>query len=229
MKWYNHRAQKQHSYELKVQRETHLGKIIPHVIQIANTFTRESVAIGVLNHQDLIQAGYVGLIEAWERVDWDLINESTNPDGQLWSFLKKRIKFAIRREIDKHGSFITIPRRDLEDARKKLNWKGIEKVFVNIFPKFFDEELPVWDNSSWESVQLEELIDDELYKVERNANHRNILLSFYGIGCNQLSQKELAKNYITTTSNIQNIVKRTRDKLNTEEFEKIIKDFYINM
>ena len=43
------------------------------------------------------------------------------------------------------------------------------------------------------------------------------------------SQKELADQYRTTTSNIQNIVKRTRDKLKTEEFEIIIENFYTNM
>ena len=230
MKWYNHRAHKQHSYELKVQRDTHLGNIMPHVIQIANTFSRESVAIGALNYQDLIQAGYLGLLEAWERVDWDKINASPNPDGQLWSFLKKRIRGAIRRSIDKYGSHISTPINKMEEARSKMDFKGIDKVLVNIFPKFFDEELPVWDDhSSWASVRLEEIIIDELNKVELNVNHQDILLSFYGIGMIKKSQKELADQYRTTTSNIQNIVKRTRDKLKTEEFEIIIENFYTNM
>ena len=227
MKWYNHRAHKQHSYELKVQRDTHLGSIMPHVIQIANTFSREAVAIGALNYQDLIQSGYLGLLEAWERVDWDKINASPNPDGQLWSFLKKRIRGAIRRDIDRFGSHISIPINKLEEARSKMDFKGIDKVLVNIFPKFFDEELPIWDDhSSWASVQLEEIITDELMKVELNIDNIDILLAFYGIGIEKKSQKELASQYRTTAGNIQKIVQRTREKLKTEEFKLTIENFY---
>ena len=99
MKYYNHRAHKAHQYDLKVQKDTHLNRMLPHVLQIASQFSRESIAIGALNYQDLYQAGYLGLLEAWEKVDWDMINKSPNPDGQLWSYLKRRIKGAIRRSI----------------------------------------------------------------------------------------------------------------------------------
>ena len=227
MKWYNHRAQKQHSYELKVQRDTHLGSIMPHVIQIANTFSRDAVAIGVLNYQDLIQAGYLGLLEAWELIDWDKINASPNPDGQLWSFLKKRIKWSIRRDIDKFGSHISIPINKLEEARNKMDFKGIDKVLVNIFPKFFDEELPVWDDqSSWASVQLEEIIEDELAKHVPSVDHRDILLYFYGIGRERLSTKQLADRYKKSTNYISLVINRTREKLKTEEFKIMIENFY---
>ena len=227
MKWYNHRAHKQHSYELKVQRDTHLGSIMPHVIQIANTFCREAVAIGALNYQDLIQSGYLGLLEAWDRVDWDKINASPNPDGQLWSFLKKRIRGAIRRSIDKYGSHISTPINKMEEARSKMDFKGIDKVLVNIFPKFFDEELPIWDDhSSWESVQLEEIINDELYKIERNADHRHIFLNLFGIGVEKLTAKKVAENYRMSEIGVKKIKAKILQKLNNEEFKTIIENFY---
>ena len=227
MKWYNHRAHKQHSYELKVQRDTHLGSIMPHVIQIANTFSREAIAIGALNYQDLIQSGYLGLLEAWDRVDWDKINASPNPDGQLWSFLKKRIRGAIRRDIDRFGSHISIPINKLEEARSKMDFKGIDKVLVNIFPKFFDEELPIWDDhSSWESVQLEEIINDELYKIERNADHRHIFLNLFGIGVEKLTAKKVAENYRMSEIGVKKIKAKILQKLNNEEFKTIIENFY---
>ena len=225
MKYYNHRAHKAHQYDLKVQKDTHLNRMLPHVLQIASQFSRESIAIGALNYQDLYQAGYLGLLEAWEKVDWDMINKSPNPDGQLWSYLKRRIKGAIRRSIDNGGDFIKVPRRELEEHRSKLT--GVDKMLVNTFPKFFDEELPVWDNhSSYISIQLEEIIEDELYKVERNADNRHILLAFYGIGVDKTSQKKLAELYDTSHGNIQKIIARTRKKLNTKEFETIIENFY---
>ena len=229
MKWYNHRAHKAHQYDLKVQRDTHLGSILPHVSQIASTFPREAIAIGALNYQDLIQAGYLGLLEAWDKVDWDKINKSPNPDGQLWSFLKKRIKWAIRREIDKYGQHISTPINKLETARNNLNNKGIDKVLVNLFPKFFDEELPIWDDhSSWTSLQLEEIIEDELYRVERNADHRHIFLNLFGIGSDKLTAKKVAENYKISEIGVKKIKAKILQKLNNEHFKLIIETFYKN-
>ena len=229
MKWYNHRAHIQHLKDIKVQRDTHLGKIIPHVNQIANTFSRDAIAIGVLNLQDLIQAGYLGLLEAWDKVDWTKIDQSTNPDAQLWSFLKKRIRWAIRREIDRYGQHISTPINKLEEARNKYNFKGLDRVLVNVFPKFFnDEAIHVIDPGPYISVQLEEIIEDELYKVERSADNRHILLAFYGIGIDRKNQKELAEIYRKPQGSIQKIIERTRNKLKTEEFKLIIENFYKN-
>ena len=229
MKWYNHRAHKAHQEDIKVQRDTHLGKMLPHVSQIANTFSRESIACGALNFQDLYQAGYLGLLEAWDKVDWDMIRSAPNPDATLWSFLKKRIRWAIRRDIDKYGSIISTPINKMEEKRNNLKLNYEDKVFVTIFPNLWEiMAIDYVDNSPWVSLQLEEIINDELYKVEHNADNRHILLAFYGIGIDKQSQKELAKTYKTTHGNIQKIIQRTRGKLNNNDFKLIIENFYKN-
>ena len=226
MKKFNYRAFNQYRYDVSVSRDD-MTRFYPHVINIANTFPRDSIAIGVLNIEDLIQAGNIGLVEAWNKVDWNRIKKSKNPDGEIWTYLKTRIKFAIRREIDNAGAFIKVPRRDLEQARKNLTHH--DKILVNMFPQFFDEEMWIEDDHPWHGILLEELINDELYRVELNYDNIDILLKFYGIGFEKKSRKELAKEYNKHETNIGVILNRTRKKLDNEHFKNIIENFYKNM
>ena len=221
MKWYSHRLHKFHTNDMKVKRGDPLEVYYPWVIQIANTFTRDAVAIGALNLQDLIQAGYLGLLEAWDNVDEE------RDQAQKWSFIKKRIKFTIRREIDNHGAFIKVPRRALEDHRKHLT--SIDKILVNAFPKFFEVILfNTEEVSSWESVQLGELIDDYLYTNFNNYDHIEILRASFGIDREKRATlKELALAYDTTPNYINQIKQRLIKRLREDEnFEKIINNFY---
>ena len=225
MKWLNWSHHFKHLEELKVQRGDELEMYYPHVIQIASTFSRESVAIGALNFQDLYQAGYAGLIEAWHNLDHD------RDQPEKWAFLKKRIKGSIRREIDMHGSFIKIPRRQLEEHRKNLT--AIDKELVNIFPRFFDNTVMSDDHiKSWDSMRLLDIIDDYLFEHVKNVDHRDILKLTFGIDTideKPKSLKDIALQFKTTESNIQNIKHRAIKKLNTEEFENIIENFYQNV
>ena len=229
MKHFNYRFLRIHQQELKNMPEGDLKRIMPYVISIASTFPKESLATGILDLNDLIQAGHLGLLQGWDKVDWKMIKESPNPDAQLWSFLKKRIRWAIRREIDKNCSIVSTPINKMEDKRNDLKLNYEDRVFVTIFPKLWElMVIEEKDVSPWISLQLEELIEDELVKVEKNVDNRNILLAFYGVGVEKKNQQELATLYQKSISNIQNIVFRTRGKLKTEHFENIIKEFYQN-
>ena len=227
MKRYNNRNYIAFKKDLKVLREDELKNYYEHVIQIANTFPRDSIAIGILDITDLIQAGNVGLVEAWNRVDWDLINESPNPNGQLWSFLKKRIRFAIRQEIDKHGAFIKVPERVLRDHKKNLT--GVDKILVNTFPRFFARELAVeYDPSDWNNEQLGLLLDDAIYTYIRSHDHQQILKLCFGLDTDKMAMKTIATKYRTTIGYIKQVRDRCIKKLANEEFKEIIENFYNN-
>ena len=221
MKWYLHRLHLLHLEDLKVQRGDPMEKYIPWVSQIANTFTREYAAIGALNYSDLVQAGYIGLVEAWENLDIE------RTDAEIWSFLKKRIKHAIRREIDSYGTTIKVPRRDLEEARKNLT--GVDKILVNSFPKFFHMFEPEWSEAirPYEIERMAEELDDYLYKTFSNVDHVEILKASYGIDrYKKVSMKDLAEKYNCSFEYIKTIKKRMIQKLRAdEEFEKIFKNY----
>lgn len=231
MKFYSHKTFATHREDLKVLRDNELNRVIPFVSQIANTFPRESVAIGVLDVNDLIQAGYIGLMEAWNLVDWDMINLCENPQGKLWSYLKKRIKGNIRREIDKYGSFVSRPINQQEKMRSKLSEKGVDKILVSSFPKFFDNNRYlefVEDNGPYRSLLLERIIDEELIRVEPNVDYRDMILFYYGIGRDKLSSKEIGEKFKQKTNTVVNIIHRVRKKLDNQHFKKIIENFYEN-
>ena len=229
-KWYSHSTYSKHKADLRVSRNDKLHDIFPHVLTIANTFPRQSIATGALDLNDLVQAGHEGLIRAWQKVDWERINASNNPDGELWTYLKNRIKWSIRREIDKHSQHISTPINIIEYARRDQDYYGVDRVLTNIFPEFFDKYFRyVEDNTPYISVQLEALIDDALHLYVKSVENRQILLEYYGVGTPRLSQIELAEKYRKSVSNIQNIMLRTRNKLKTTEFEKIIENFYQNL
>ena len=223
MKWYLHRHHQLHLKDIKVKRGESLELYFPWVIQIANTFARDSIAIGALNLQDLIQAGYTGLVDAWNNLEHD------KEQGEKWSYIKKRIKWSIRREIDKYGSFIAMPINKQEKLRNNLSKS--DKILVNTFPKFFDNEIIYIENTeSYESEQLGLLLDDFLYDNFKNTDHVEILRSRFGIDRDKpLSIKELSIKYRKSEIGIKKIQQRMVESLRQDEnFKLIIKNFNDN-
>ena len=225
MKWYLHRHHKLHLKDIKVKRGESLELYFPWVIQIANTFARDSVAIGALNLQDLIQAGYTGLVDAWNNLEHD------KEQAEKWSYIKKRIKWAIRRDIDKHGSFIAQPINKQEKLRNNLS--VADKILVNTFAKFFDKSMIIEAeeyNESYANEQLGELLDNYLYSNFKNTDHVEILRSSFGIDRDKpVSMKELSIKYRISVSYLQNLKhKMIKDLKQDEQFKIIIKNFYDN-
>ena len=224
MKWYLHKHHKQHLEDLKVKRQDPLETYYPWVSQIANQFPKDEVAIGSLNLQDLTQAGYLGLIDAYDKLD------HTRGQAEKWTYIKKRIKWAIRREIDKHGSFIATPINKLEERRNAL--ASSDKILVDTFPQFFAEELFFDDYAigSWDNEQLGILLDDYLYSNYKNTDHIEILRASYGIDRDKkMSIKELASKYRKSEIGIKKIKSRLIGKLKHDEnFKQIIINFNEN-
>ena len=222
MKHYLHRLHRIHQKDIKVKRGDDIEMYFEWVLQIANTFTRDAIAIGALNFMDLYQAGYVGLVEAYNKLDHD------RGQAEKWTYLKKRIKWAIRREIDNHGAFIKVPRRDIEEQRANLS--GINKELVNIFPQFFDEEVGFTDQGieRWSNVLLGELIDDLLLKYIKEPKHRIIISLCFGLDCEKQSIKDIANRFNMSEIGIKKIRERSINKLRNEDVEKIIENFYEN-
>ena len=91
---------------------------LPLVENIARKFATSQQASGVMDITDLIQEGSKGLINAADKIIWETIVESTDPEKTIKSFLSKRIKGAIRRAIDINRGDIRIPEHKLNEIRK---------------------------------------------------------------------------------------------------------------
>jgi len=103
---------------------------LPLVESVARSFSTSDQASGVLSINDLLQSGAEGLILAVDRIDWNVVNESEDPEKTLKSFLSKRIRGAIRREIDINRGNMRIPEYKLNEIRKS---DGGDKKIVQMF------------------------------------------------------------------------------------------------
>ena len=216
MKWYSHQTYIAHKKAIE-HYDKGIGRYYEWVIKIANSFSRDYSAVGALDVNDLIQSGHLGLVQAWQKIDWDRIAESGNPDAELWSYLKKRIKWSIRREIDKHGAFIKIPRREIEEARKNIT--ATDKALVDLFPKFFDAQFPnyITEITPWDQLQLYDFLDDLMIEY-LTPEEKTILELFYGLdGVKRMNAQQIAEYQKVTKRSIENKKLRAIKKLKTNE------------
>jgi RNA polymerase sigma factor (sigma-70 family) len=128
-------------------------KFMPLVENIAKKFSTTYQASGVLDITDLIQFGSIGLVLAVDKIEWDNITNSSDPEKTIKSFLSKRIKGSIRRALDIHGTSMKIPENKLIQIRKDTSEdKALVATFFN-------------------SIFLS--IDDLQYDDEESANYEN--------------------------------------------------------
>ena len=200
---------------------------LPWVTDVARKMLNDQLE--TLTLEDLVQSGNEGLIRAWNNIDWDVINEIKEEEQQaaIWAFLQARIKGQIQDEIYRSDSFIKIPQRQIKKATSQMT--GVEKIYVSLFPKFFDEELELFDESysSWDNERLYEFLIDLLYKHVPNSTHRSILLMSYGIDTwdnKPVSEKKIAETYKLSPGYVRLAKHRTiRFILNNEEIQNKIK------
>lgn len=186
--------------DIKDERERIIIDNLNLVENIARKFSTTQQASGVLTINDLIQEGSIGLIYAVDKIDWNTITDSTDPERTLKSFLSKRIKGAIRRAIDINRGNIRIPEHKLNEMRKNTEQeqKMVEMFFNSIFASIDDQ--PADSNMIYEIPDKTEKYNlDILNKyllsiMEANLNIKeyDVLRMSYGLDCDKMSAKEIA-------------------------------------
>ena len=178
-------------------------KFMPLVENLARKFSTSDQASGVLSINDLIQEGNAGLIQAVNSLKIDNITDSTDPEKTIKSFFAKRIKGAIRRAIDINRGNIRIPEYKITEIRKdegkdkKLVSMFFNQIFTSIDENFNSDD----DYDSFEAVDNSEpynipLINTYLLSIMKkylNIKQYEVLRLSYGLDCDKLSAKEIAK------------------------------------
>jgi RNA polymerase sigma factor (sigma-70 family) len=173
---------------------------LPLVENLARKFSTAQQASGVMSINDLIQVGSMGLIAAVDKIIWETITGSDDPEKTIKSFLSKRIKGAIRRAIDINRGTMRIPEHKINEIRKNNgeDRKAIEMFFNSVF------------------ISLDALVDDPAtsYDVPENIQSFNpdmltsylmsllwiylsdkeaeVIIMSYGLNCEKKSAKEIA-------------------------------------
>ena len=177
-------------------------KFLPLVENLARKFSTSQQASGVLNINDLIQEGSVGLVAAVDRIDWTKLSESDDIEKTIKSFLSKRIKGAIRRAVDINRGNIRIPEHKLNEIRKDFgkNRQMVEMFFNSIFLSIDakpnqDENMAyqIADESEPYNMDLLNVYLIGLLKKHLNDKEYNVLRLSYGLDCDKHSAKEIAE------------------------------------
>jgi len=175
---------------------------LPLVENLARKFATSQQASGVMAITDLIQEGSLNLCKAVDRIDWSMINESKDQEKTLKSFLSKRIKGGIRREIDKNRGQMRLPEHVTNSIRKNFGKdKKMVAMFFNSIFLSIDAGTRDDDDMLFQIEDTSEPYNQEflcmylisLLKQHLNINEFNVLRLSYGLDCEKQSAKEIAE------------------------------------
>lgn len=175
---------------------------LPLVEGIARKFTTTQQAIGVLNIEDLIQEGNIGLVTAVDKIDSEKVEKSDDKEKTIISFLSKRIKGAIRRAIDKNRGDIRIPEHKINQIRKDSGKdKEMVAMFFNSIFLSVDEQPNVDDNYIYDIPDSSEPYNIDILNtylmglLKKNLNDREyeVLRLSYGLDCEKHNAKQIAE------------------------------------
>ena len=174
---------------------------LPLVENLARKFATSQQASGVMAITDLIQEGSLNLCKAVDRIEWSMIEESEDKEKTIKSFLAKRIKGGIRREIDKNRGQMRLPEHVTNSIRK--NFGKDKKMVAMFFNSIFlsidagtrdDDDMlyQIEDDSEPYNQEFLSLYLISLLKQHLNVNEFEVLRLSYGLDCEKHSAKEIA-------------------------------------
>ena len=181
-------------------------KFLPLVENLARKFSTTQQASGVLSINDLLQEGGAGLTKAVDKIDWERLSESEDQEKTIKSFFSKRIKGAIRRAIDINRGDIKIPEHALTKIRKNPKDDKMVALFFNSMFSSYDVTPADEDNFAYQLPDKSEpyninILNAYLLSLMREhliPKQYDVLRLFYGLDCDKLSAKDIAK-YIGLT------------------------------
>ena len=139
---------------------------LPLVENIGRKFATSQEASGVMSINDIIQEGSLQLCKAVDKIDRLRLMQSEDIEQTLKSFLAKRIRGGIRREIDKNRGTMRIPEHKLNEIRKD---GGKDKKMVAMF-----------FNSIFLSIDANPNDDNMVYQIpDRSDPYNETLLNAY--------------------------------------------------
>jgi RNA polymerase sigma factor (sigma-70 family) len=202
-----------------------IHKYLPLVENLARKFSTGDQASGILSILDLIQIGSEALVRATDKLDWKELEPSRDIDQTLKSFFSKRIKGAIRRRIDMHRGNMRIPEHRLNEMRKNggKDKKMVEIFFNSIFLSIDSKNEAtgesfansIEDPTSDYNVEILNVYLLSLMSTYLNTKQYDVLKYSYGLACDKLPAKEIAKKIgLTGTSAYVRVSELKKEAIN---------------
>ena len=176
-------------------------RFMPLVENISKKFATSQEASGVMSILDIIQEGYVNLIKAVDKIDWEKLIDSDDVELSLKSFLSKRVRGGICRAIDKNRGTMRIPEHKIEQIRKNggKDKKMVAMFFNSIFlsidatPTNEDMVYQIPDKSDPYNEQLLNAYLLSLLNKYLTENEVFVLSKSYGLNGDKMSAKKIAE------------------------------------
>ena len=175
---------------------------LPLVENIGRKFATSQEASGVMSINDIIQEGSFQLCKAVDKIDRLRLMASEDQEQTLKSFLAKRIRGGIRREIDKNRGQMRLPEHVTNSIRKNFGKdKKMVAMFFNSIFLSIDAGTRDDDDMLYQIEDVSEPYNQEflcmylisLLKQHLNINEFNVLRLSYGLDCEKQSAKQIAK------------------------------------
>ena len=166
---------------------------------LARKFATSQQASGVMTIRDLISCGYLGLCKAVKKLDRSTLNQSEDVEKTIKSFLSKRIRGAIRRQIDINRGDMRIPEHKYNEIRKNFgkDKKAVAMFFNSVFlsidaPGDDDMIYDIPDESEPYNQELLNMYLMSLLQQHLNDKEYQVLRLSYGLDCEKHSATEIA-------------------------------------
>ena len=174
-------------------------RFMPLVENISRKFSTSQEASGVMSIMDIMQEGSLQLCKAVNKIDWEKLIDSEDVEKTLKSFLSKRIRGGIRREIDRNRGTMRIPEHKLNEMRSTKDEKMVRMFFNSIFlsydAKQEDEDMvyQIPDKSDPYNEQLLNAYLISLLNKYLEWNEMFVLSKSYGLDGPKWSAKQIAE------------------------------------
>ena len=172
---------------------------LPLVENIGRKFATAQEASGVMSIMDIIQEGSIQLCKAVDKIDRTKLFESEDIEKTLKSFLAKRIRGGIRREIDRNRGTMRIPEHKMNEMRsnprdKKMVAMFFNSIFLSIDAKPEDENMvyQIPDKSDPYNETLLNAYLMSLLNKHLEWNEMFVLSKSYGLDGPKWSANEIA-------------------------------------
>ena len=197
---------------------------MPLCEHLARKFATSQQASGVMDITDLVSCGYLGLCKAVNKLDKQMLQDSEDTEKTIKSFLAKRIRGSIRRQIDINRGDMRIPEHKYHEIRKnfgkdkKMVAMFFNSVFLSIDAKSDDDMIyDIPDESEPYNKELLNLYLMSLLQRHLNDKEFQVLRLSYGLDCEKHSATEIANKIgIEGTSSyvrVSQLKKQAVDKL----------------
>ena len=133
-------------FSLNMQSTMNLDSTIPKeyfklATNIANSFSKDYAAIGVMNILDLTQEAYYALIRSWKKVDWKYIStldSQIDRDKAITKFLSISIKGLVGDNIKLNADGAVKPIKGIWNNEDKKRYSSGFGFISVLFPNWFD-------------------------------------------------------------------------------------------